>query len=190
MMFNEDHFEITASLYHSWNSDKKYVFLHILNVRSSAFEELEKLVNSDIGKYIEIDQWFISKKKDSLTFDKIEEEILPELKLEKVSTLPTSFSRDVLYLDTSKINGELQLRKWREGDKLAAIGVNGSKLVSKIINEAHLSAYEKRRVLVLTDDDTILWIVGIKVGRKAVANVDSREVFKVSVARLNYAIVR
>ena len=179
MMFNEDHFEVTASLYHSWNSDKKYVFLHLLNVRSSAFEELEKLVNSDIGKYIEIDQWFISKKKDSLTFDKIEEDIIPELRLENVAFLPSSFSRDVIYLDASKINGKLQLRKWQEGDKLAAIGVNGSKLVSKIINEAHLSAYEKRRVLVLRDDETILWIVGIKVGRKAVANADSKEILKI-----------
>ncbi len=176
-----DHFELDTLLYQSWNVDKKHIFLHLLNIRSSTFDELEKLIHSDIGKYIEIDDWFISKKKDSLAFDKIEAAILPALRLENVSELPASFSRDVVYLDASKINGDLQLRKWQEGDKLAAIGVNGSKLVSKIINEAHLSAYEKRKVLVLTDAETILWIVGIKVGRHAVAKADAGEILKISV---------
>lgn len=173
------HFELNILQFSQWPADKKNVFLHLLEIRNTALDELEKLKSSDIGKFIEIDNWFISKEKEVFAFDQGENLSLPELLIKPVTALPGHFSKEEIYLDKSKIKGELYLRKWKEGDRLEAIGVKGSKLVSKIINEARLSAYEKRRVFVLADEENIHWIVGIKIGRKAVATASSTEIVKV-----------
>lgn len=173
------HFELDISQFSQWSADKKNVFLHLLEIRATALDELEKLKSSDIGKFIETDNWFISKKKEVFVFDQTEKPTFPKLIIEPVTTLPVHFSKEEIYLDKLKIKGELYLRRWQEGDRLEAIGVNGSKLVSKIINEAHLSAYEKRRVLVLTDEENIHWIVGIKVGRKAIATKNFKEALRI-----------
>ena len=173
------HFELNILQYSQWSADKKNVFLHLHEIRGTALAEIEKLKSSDTGKFIEVDNWFISKKKEVFAFDQIEDLSLPELVIELVSSLPQHFSKEEIYLDRSKIKGELYLRRWKEGDRLEAIGVNGSKLISRIINEAHLSAYEKRRVLVLTDEENIHWIVGFKVGRKAIATKNSKEILRI-----------
>lgn len=175
-------FELTTATYQSWSIDKKYIFLHLISIRATALDELEKLANAAIGKYISMDNWFVSKKKNTLAFDKVKEEKKATLIIKKVAALPEKFTKDEIYLDTTKINGKLTLRKWQIGDKLEAIGVNGKKLVSKVINEYHLSAYEKQHVLVVTDDTTIHWIVGIKVGKKAVAQSSSTEIIQLSIS--------
>lgn len=173
------HFELATVKFDRWSTDKKNIFLHLLAIRATVLDELEKLKYSETGKFIEVDNWFISKKKDVFSFDQIENFTLPELIIESVTTLPDYFSKKEIYLDKSKIKGELHLRRWQEGDRLQAIGVNGSKLISKIINEARLSAYEKQRVLVLADEENIHWIIGIKIGKKAIATVHTKGILKV-----------
>lgn len=176
-----EHFEIPISVYEKWSMDQRNLFLSMVEIRSSALFELEKLQSSIIGKFIEIDGWMISKTATTFAFDIQKEIQVPQLQIENVNALPTSFTKTEIYLDSAKINGVLRIRPWKEGDRLAAIGVAGTKLVSKIINEVHLSAYEKRRVFVVEDDVTIHWIVGIKVGRKALATETTTQILKVSV---------
>lgn len=174
-----NHFQLTIHEYQQWNTDKKNVFLQLLNIRTSTLFELNKMTSSETGKWHQSDGWMISKLTDSFAFDKMEKFDLPDLSILSIDELPTTFNKAEIYLDSAKINGKLRLRQWKDGDRISAIGVNGSKLVAKIINEAHLSAYQKQRVLVLEDDENIHWIVGIKIGRKALATKASNEILKV-----------
>lgn len=103
---------------------------------------------------------------------------IPEFIVEDVSTLPTTFSKEVIYLDTSKIKGELRLRKWEIGDRIAPVGMKGTQLISDVITDAKLNSFEKAKVLVLCDDDNIHWCVGMKVGRLAVAQKSSDDILK------------
>src|SRR5690606_1254361 len=59
----------------------------------------------------------------------------PDFKLikEVVDTLPTSFNKNEIYLDADKIDGELKIRTWQEGDRIHSIGMKGSQLISDII---------------------------------------------------------
>lgn len=99
---------------------------------------------------------------------------LGEVKLiiEKVSFLPKTFSKKEIYLDSSKINGELILRKWQIGDRIKPIGMKGSKLVSDVIKDAGVSPLQKSGVLVVADNENVHWVVGLAVGKVAVAFID------------------
>lgn len=174
-------FELSVEKFSNWDITKKHIFLNAVGLRATVLEELEKLAFAEKGRYIEVNNWFISKNNSSFSWDKIEPEKKYTLELEEVKELPKIFEKTAIYLDASKLVGSLSLRCWEEGDRLSAIGVKGSKLVSKIINEAKLSTYQKRQVLVVHDEETIHWIVGIKIGSKAVATPDSENILKVTV---------
>lgn len=182
-VYISNHFELSIAVFQAWTIDERYVFLNLIKVKTSFLLEIQKLETAMIGKFIETKDWVISKSKNGFWFDKKEDEILPELLLEKVTELPKNFDKTSIYLDEEKICGKLILRKWEDGDRMNLLGVNGSKRVSKIINEAHLSVYEKKNTLVLADDKTIHWIVGVKIGGKAVATSDTTTILKVSIVK-------
>lgn len=105
----------------------------------------------------------------------------PELIIEEMSSLPEKFNKDVAYLDASKIQGDLVLRKWEIGDRISPIGMKGSQLVSDVIKDAKITADAKRNQLVVHDDETILWCVGLKISRKALPTEQTKKIMRCSV---------
>ncbi|MBL1280994.1 MAG: tRNA lysidine(34) synthetase TilS [Fluviicola sp.] len=100
-----------------------------------------------------------------------------KLIIEKVSSLPKTFSKNEIYLDASKVKGELILRKWQIGDRIKPIGMKGSKLISDVIKDAGVSPLQKADVLVVVDTSAssatvaeVHWCVGLCVGRVALAS--------------------
>lgn len=173
-----DSFTIPVDQFELYSTDKKNVFLQFLNLRFSVLSEMEKMKDSISGKYIQSDGWQISKQQDVFIFDKIGEKNLPTLMSEYVYQLPKTFNKQEIYLDPQKIKGCLRIRAWKEGDRFSGIGMKGSKRISKILNELHLSSFQKKKVCVVEDDETIYWIVGMKIS-KAVASSESKEILKV-----------
>lgn len=110
---------------------------------------------------------------DQLSFISEDQFVLPKLNIEKVSSLPTQFTKSEIYLDESKVKGELRLRKWQIGDRIASLGLSGTQLISDVVSDAKLNAFQKAKVLVLCDDENIHWCVGLKVGRTAIAGEGS-----------------
>ena len=102
----------------------------------------------------------------------------PKLILEDVQRLPEEFNKEEVYLDSSKVHGELRLRSVRTGDRIHPIGMSGSKLVSDVISDAKFNASKKRRVRVLVDDLHVLWVPELCVSRKAVATSTSPQIIK------------
>lgn len=75
-------------------------------------------------------------------------------------------SPDRIFLDADKLDvNRLELREWREGDRLKPFGMKGSKLVSDIFSDAHLSVREKQAARLLVYEDEILWVVGMRASR-------------------------
>lgn len=104
-----------------------------------------------------------------------------QLKLEEIDALPKIFSKDLAYFDADKIQGKLKLRRWKIGDRISPIGMKGSQLVSDIIKDAKITADRKQNQLVVHDDKTILWCVGLKISRKAIADDQSESILRCSV---------
>lgn len=63
--------------------------------------------------------------------------------------------------DASTIQFPLTLRPTKTGDRFYPYGMKGSKLVSDFLTDRHLSIFQKRRTLVLCNNDgKIIWVVG------------------------------
>jgi len=91
------------------------------------------------------------------------------LKLIFTITRPESFTPDknnrTLWLDYDllrRATSTLTLRRWHKGDRMAPFGMHGTKLISDIFTDAHLSTFKKAQTWLLTAQSTILWIPGIR----------------------------
>jgi tRNA(Ile)-lysidine synthase len=155
--------------------------LRQLKIRNSVLDELKKLRNSKVGKFIKIEDEFssvdrINKVKEGFFLVFKKEFFLPELIVNRVDFLPEKFSKDVLYIEESNIEGELRLRFWKHGDRMKPMGLKGSKLISDIIKDAKLNPDEKNSVLIVEDDREILWCVNLAVSRVAISkNQDEQQ---------------
>lgn len=99
--------------------------------------------------------------------------------LERTS-LPSSFDKDSILLDANLLQGSLHLRPWQLGDRMAPIGMKGTKLISEIIADARIPFEEKSQILVVHDDVHIHWCVGLKIGRMALANAQTSKILECS----------
>ncbi len=69
----------------------------------------------------------------------------------------------VLYLDASAAEAaNWELRLWREGDRIRPFGMTGSRPVADVLADCGISATQRRRTWVLTRNDDILWVVGVR----------------------------
>lgn len=103
----------------------------------------------------------------------IEKTTLPILQIEQVNSLPNEFSKDILFLDSMKLKGELKIRHWEIGDRMKPIGLKGSKLISDILKDAKIPNHLRPKQFVVHDDEKIVWCVGLCVGREAAVTSNS-----------------
>lgn len=158
-------------------------FLRQLNQPLRIYEEFQNFLTLDSGKKFEFPdkthfiEAYVSKQEIHF-IESGNEFVLPELVCEIVSELPIVFDKESVFLDAAKIKGELQLRVWKTGDRMKPVGMKGSKLISDIIHDENVSAEKKNQILVLHDDNEIHWCVGLKIGRTAVADENSKKIIK------------
>jgi tRNA(Ile)-lysidine synthase len=168
---------LSFNAYDGLSEFEKIELLRQLTLNGSLISELDKLRSADKGKRIELPTEkykTIIREHDHFYFgDSVPLFQLPQIYTEHVDRLPSTFSKDAVYLDPSKIKGSLQLRPWRIGDRIKPIGLQGSKLISDILTDAKVPHHVRQHQLVLTDDEKIIWCVGFAVGRDAVAGENS-----------------
>lgn len=162
------------------DDSEKLVFLSLIDCKASCLQPIENLIRAQKGgKLILRKDCVIFREAYGLVLQTGTRNLLPELSIEKVETLPAKFTKDVVYLNPTKINGQLKLRQWKIGDRILSLGLNGSQLVSDILSTAKVPSHSKDKVLVVVDDDErILWIPGYKVSRLAIAE-DKSPIVKV-----------
>ncbi len=93
----------------------------------------------------------------SLLCDEIEMMVVENVKIEE--------GCKAIYLDVAAFDEEAvwELRRWRKGDRMKPFGMRGrSKKLSDIFNDAKLSAFDKDEVRVLTRNEEIIWVIGLR----------------------------
>lgn len=175
---------ISDELYTPLDDLEKIEFWRQLGQRHTLIAEIERL--SQKGKYIRLlpnsfEYCFLIRETGgySLLPSKLDLR-LPNLIIDKVKNLPNEFDLNTVYLDASKLSGPLHLRIWKKGDRIEPVGMKGSKLLSDILSDKKLNYREKLQTLVLCDDVHIHWCPGLKIGRKALPDSDSKEILKIT----------
>ena len=176
--------------YDTLTKEQKVELFRQLGQKANLVLEADKLRSSQKGKQIAFD---ISKKQDRYSslyredgyfqfiLTSVSDTILPTLVIEQIKILPTDFNTTEIYLDPLQLKGDLNLRKWKTGDRMTPQGMKGSKLISDIIKDAKIPSHQKENILILEDGEKILWCVGIRVGSHGIATNESDLVWKIRV---------
>lgn len=92
---------------------------------------------------------------------------------------------DSAWFDADILDGNprFALRQWRDGDRMAPFGMNGTKKLSDIFNDAHIPLTEKRNYPVLTRNGEIIWIVGLRQSRRFAVGPSTRRFIRLRFGR-------
>lgn len=169
-------FELSANEVAQLHSNEWIELLDQLNIKKSLALQILSLYQSENGKKIILDNSlcayaFVWKTSTGLLFEakKNETKETPLFTVLSCEKLPKVFNKSLLYLDESKIEGTISVRKWKLGDRIYPIGIKGSKLVSDILKDAKVPLHERDNIWLLIDGRKILSLIGYVIDRRAVS---------------------
>jgi tRNA(Ile)-lysidine synthase len=87
---------------------------------------------------------------------------------------------NVALLDADKIKqSEFKTRKWQQGDKFKPLGMKGWKLLSDFFINQKLSVPEKEQTWLLTFQDQIVWVIGMRIDDRFKITDSTQKVLRV-----------
>ena len=85
------------------------------------------------------------------------------------------------YIDKSKINFPLFVRKWQEGDYFYPLGMEGRKKISDFLIDQKIAQIEKEKIWLLCDsNDNIIWVIGKRLDNRFKITKNTTEVLKIT----------
>lgn len=84
-------------------------------------------------------------------------------------------------VDACKVQFPLTLRRVEEGDWMIPYGMKGRKLLSDLMTDRKMTLFEKRKQLVVVDNQgVVVWLVGLRIDNRVAVTVGCKEVFELS----------
>lgn len=94
---------------------------------------------------------------------------------------PLIRSNRIAYINFEKIEGEMRLRSWRDGDKFKPLGMNHFKKLSRFFIDIKLSRLEKENMLVLENNGLIVWVVGKRLDNRFKVDNNTKQILKIEI---------
>ncbi|WP_263788558.1 tRNA lysidine(34) synthetase TilS [Salinibacter grassmerensis] len=143
-------------------------------------EELEALVEAQVGKRVEVGAGTVWRERGQMRFvpDAATPDPLPptsvewgtpvsipqgRLRVARCDEQPSSLNPGtphVAYADADRLGTTLTVRSWADGDRIRPLGLDGTKPVSDLLTEARVPPHRRMDVSVLCGDGRIAWVVG------------------------------
>lgn len=73
---------------------------------------------------------------------------------------------DVATLDADALGGELEVRAWRDGDRMRPLGLGGSKSLQDLFTDRGVPRSQRGRIPVVIAGERIAWVAGVAVGEQ------------------------
>jgi len=161
-----------------------YFFIKEFGFTSSDVEDIINGLSEHSGKAYFSKSHQLIKDRKYLMLTKVRERIVEEFQVNSIkgfNNLPikiNTIERDIdsdfkinksskyAFLDAEKIIYPLVFRRWKEGDFFQPLGMNGNKKVSDFFIDEKLSIIEKQNTWILTSQNQIIWIVGLRIDNR------------------------
>ncbi len=156
---------------------KSYLYQWLQEFGFSAWYDIYDLVYAQSGKIIYSNDYQLLKNRNYLILipiynpekrifyiekNQLEVKIPIKLVFSQVQTISNT-NQNTIFVNLDKLSFPLQIRKWIKGDSFQPFGMNGnSKKVSKFFKDKKLSIVEKQKIWILTSDNQIIWIIGLR----------------------------
>jgi len=139
---------------------------HVLTV------DREKLIISAISNS-DHEEFMINEKETQIT-----EPIVLEFQV--LSDRESSISYGSEQFDLEKVKYPLVLRKWKDGDRIIPLGMQGSKLVSDLLIDIKMPRNKKDETYVLCSNKRIMWVLGVRISEEFKLSNTTGAVLKIS----------
>ncbi len=178
----KEHQQLPVETWQQFTSEQKLAFVYGSGWPSWSVERLDQLAEGPDGKRVEIgDTTVIKENKHFRTLLSTKKHW--EFKIEEIGILPEFWDKHSLYLDAAVIDrSKLEHRSWQQSDRIRSLGMKGSQLVSDVLKDAGIPLSQRNNYPVLIYENEILWIPGIKIGRKGLADSGSKAILKITCA--------
>ena len=103
-----------------------------------------------------------------------------EIITEKLDKSKVDFQKDsnIEYLDLAKIEGNLIIRHWKEGDVFNPLGLQHHKKLSDYFIDNKIPKYKKHHIPILVNKGKILWICGERLSEKFKITSTTKDILK------------
>lgn len=162
-----------------------------------AWSDIQRLVHAETGKQVLSSTHRVYKNRMYLILEPIEtddfetqvfqtlDDLLHAQKyinVQKVNKFDFT-DRNAIFVDPLRIKFPVFLRKWQEGDWFIPKGMRGTKRISRFFIDQKFSLTEKNSCLILSDAQSIIWVVGHRQDERfVVTDVNARSLLKISVS--------
>ena len=163
--------------------------------------EVEKLLQSDSGKYIKSAshvillnrKWLIispnisstqftniivEENANNILFEEGTLQIYPSAKPEKFVG-----EASTVFIDAVNLAYPLMLRKWKTGDYFYPLGMTKKKKLSRFFIDQKLSLLQKEKCWVLESDKKIVWVIGYRIDERFKITSCSKQIVKLNLVR-------
>ncbi|MGH2981988.1 MAG: tRNA lysidine(34) synthetase TilS, partial [Solirubrobacterales bacterium] len=82
---------------------------------------------------------------------------------------------DVATLDAAALRHGLEVRTWRQGDRMRPLGLDGTKSLQDLFTDNHVPRSLRRTLPVVESDGRIAWVAGVAVSEEFKLSPDSGE---------------
>lgn len=86
---------------------------------------------------------------------------------------------DDKYIDYDKIVGSLSIRSRQSGDVFSPLGLKGSKSIKKYFIDKKIPKEKRDEILLLTDEENIIAVLGYDISDKYKANMDTKKILNI-----------
>ncbi|MEL6192614.1 MAG: tRNA lysidine(34) synthetase TilS [Bacteroidota bacterium] len=155
------------------------------------------LIDSQVGKWVQTSIGRMYKIADGMEWQE-QKASFTELKLEEEALVGTHvLGKDIInlelvekgeivikeegvhYVDLEKVRLPINIRTWKEGDKMKPLGMNGKKNISDILNGMKVSPASKSGYVVLEDQKGIFLLQDYRISEHVKLSQSSRVVLKI-----------
>jgi len=105
------------------------------------------------------------------------------LSIKEVKTKKKQFNsgKNKEFINGDKTEPKFILRRWQPGDRFIPLGMKGSKKVSDFLSEQKLSTYSKKDQMILTNDNRIVWIIGLRLDNRFRITPQTKKIYELCI---------
>ena len=98
---------------------------------------------------------------------------------DKKQTIPSS--SNTVWIDKKRIQGDLFIKRWEQGDFFYPLGMSQKKKLSDFFIDRKISVRDKERIWLLCDEKSIIWIIGERIDNRYKVTTSTNEIVEFKV---------